>query len=365
MRIFHYIYDHTGNPWVAGGGAVRAYELNRRLARTHDVTIISGRYPGAKDYRTPEGLSYHFAGAGANSYPLSTFCYAAGAWRHLRENQKRDRPDIVVEDFAPYNPIFSYRVRPDAVIQVHQREGILHLKKKKFLLLGAVFYLIEKYYPKRFRNRVVISELARKTFCLDDATVIPNGFDPALTGAEPSDGGFILFLGRFNIREKGLNTLAKAMEKAKTKKTLRLVLAGGGKEDAGVRRLFAFRDAEFPGYVSGASKTKLLSSCSFLVLPSRIEGQPLALLEAAACGKPAVTSDIPALEFAARAGFALRFKKGDPASLAEKIETLMADKALRQDMGRKAREFAADYNWDAIAARYEESLLEMKEESGR
>jgi hypothetical protein len=36
------------NPWVGGGGAVRAYEIYRRLAERHDITIVCGAYPGAK-----------------------------------------------------------------------------------------------------------------------------------------------------------------------------------------------------------------------------------------------------------------------------------------------------------------------------
>src|SRR5690606_3422755 len=39
-RVLHLIYDDPGNPWVAGGGAVRAFEIYRRLtARLGSITI--------------------------------------------------------------------------------------------------------------------------------------------------------------------------------------------------------------------------------------------------------------------------------------------------------------------------------------
>ena len=50
IRILHLIYDHINNPWVGGGGAVRVYEIYRRLADKHDIEVVSGKYPGAENY---------------------------------------------------------------------------------------------------------------------------------------------------------------------------------------------------------------------------------------------------------------------------------------------------------------------------
>lgn len=98
MKILHLIYDHVRNPWVGGGGAVRAYEICRRLAERHHITVVSGKYPGASDYR--EGnLSFKFVGTTRNNYVLSTFCYAARAAGFIASHAKEY--DVVVEDFAP------------------------------------------------------------------------------------------------------------------------------------------------------------------------------------------------------------------------------------------------------------------------
>ncbi|NTU41942.1 MAG: glycosyltransferase family 1 protein, partial [Nitrospirales bacterium] len=51
MRIVHCIYDHIRNPWVGGGGAVRMFEIYRRLSQRHRITVICGKYPGARDYQ--------------------------------------------------------------------------------------------------------------------------------------------------------------------------------------------------------------------------------------------------------------------------------------------------------------------------
>jgi hypothetical protein len=74
MRILHFIYDHIKNPWVGGGGAVRALEIYRRLAEKHMITIICGKYPGAEDY-TEKNLTIHFVGTNKNNYVISTLLY--------------------------------------------------------------------------------------------------------------------------------------------------------------------------------------------------------------------------------------------------------------------------------------------------
>ncbi len=336
---------------MGGGGAVRASEIYKRLAARHQITIVSGKYPGAKDYL--KGVQYHFEGTEKDNYVLSTFSYAARANRFLRRHARK--ADIVIEDFAPWNPVCSYKERPDAVIQVHQREGLLHLKK--YFLAGAVFFMVEKYYPRRFRNQIVISEFEKKRFGLERARIIPNGFDPSFLDLVPAEKGYLLFLGRFHIQQKGLDILARAFKQFSGYK---LVIAGAGKDDKKVRRLFKdISGVEFPGYVRGERKVQLLRDCEIFLLPSRYEGQPLTVFEAAACGKPVLASDIPELRFAVEAGFALSFKKEDPEDLAKKMRLLSEDAALRADMGRRGRQYAKQFTWDAIAKQFESFLLEV------
>ena len=354
MRILHCIYDHINNPWVGGGGAVRAYELNRRLAGKHDITIVSGKHPFAEDYG--EGnLKFHFVGSAANNYIRSTFSYAWRAARYIRAH--RDDVDIVVEDFAPYNPLFSFLTAKKGLLQLHQREGLTHLKK--YFVLGTPFYLLERFYHKAFVHVIVLSKEIKNNFGISgNAAIIPNGFDPSLLDVQLEDHSFILFLGRLHINQKGLDTLNDALATSDCK--IPLVIAGGGKDENRVKKLFVpfagKGTMQFPGYVSGRQKTDYLKNCSFMVMPSRYEGQPLTLLEAAACGKPVVVSDIPELRFAVAAGFGISFKTGNAADLAEKINLLMKDTDLRARMGKEARKYATNFTWDKIAVRYEEFL---------
>lgn len=359
MKILHLIYDHIGNPWVAGGGAFRVYEIYRRFPEKYDITVVTGAYPGAESY-TAGNTRYIFLGTFRNNYVLSTFCYAARTANYVRAHA--GEYDFVVEDFAPYNPVFSFLQHKNAVIQLHQREGVRHLKK--YGPLGAPFFLIEKYYPRFFRNAVTISEMSRNKFGIKGRIgVIPNGFDPALMSHESQENDYILFLGRLHINQKGLDTLRDAMQMSEGK----LVIAGGGKDEDRARAIFSkvVKEGrlEFAGFVSGQVKADLLHKCLFLVSPSRYEGQPLTVIEAAACGKPVIVSDIPELKYAVDAGFGISFKTGDAKDLAGKMNFLLNNNSLRQEMGKKAREYARNFTWDKIAEEYEKYLLGIVRET--
>jgi glycosyltransferase involved in cell wall biosynthesis len=80
------------------------------------------------------------------------------------------------------------------------------------------------------------------------------------------------------------------------------------------------------------------------VLPSYYrEGIPKALLEAAACGKPIVTTDAPGCRdvvVPGKNGFLVPPK--DPIALADALKTLALSSDLRQEMGQLSRQKAED-----------------------
>jgi glycosyltransferase involved in cell wall biosynthesis len=67
---------------------------------------------------------------------------------------------------------------------------------------------------------------------------------------------------------------------------------------------------EYAGFVAGDEKIRLLSGAKLFVLPSRHESSPISILEAAACKKPVIVSDIPELFYVREEGFGLNFPSG-------------------------------------------------------
>lgn len=94
------------------------------------------------------------------------------------------------------------------------------------------------------------------------------------------------------------------------------------------------------------------------VLPSRREGLPLSLLEASACGRPMIATDVPGCRDVVRHGeTGLLVPVDQPVPLADAIVQLANDPALRRRMAQAARkraetEFSAEVVADQIAALY-------------
>lgn len=352
MRIIHFIYDHMNNPWVGGGGAVRAFEIYRRLAKTHHITIVCGKYPGATDY-DDGNISFKFVGTKKKNYVLSTFSYAFEAIKFLRMH--KDDADIVLEDFAPYNPLFSKFVADKPVVlQIHHKEGMNLFNR--YFIFGIPFMLMESLYPRLYSKVISVSEESRKKFSIDNAIIIPNGTDQKLFETTPSEADYIAYLGRLQIHNKGLDTLAQAMSYI----NIKLVIAGRGKDEGKLRALIGKLNTskyiELIGYLSDDEKIKFVANAKIIILPSRYEGQGIVVLEAAACGKPVIVSDIPELRYAVDAGFGISFRTGDSNDLTEKVNFLLNDESKRKEMGEKAREYAKNFTWDKIAEEYEQFL---------
>jgi glycosyltransferase involved in cell wall biosynthesis len=365
MKLLHLIYDHSSNPWVGGGGAVRAYEMCRQLAlRGHEITVLSGRYPGAENFREGK-LSYEFIGTD-RSYVLSTFSYALHTARYVRRRSVEF--DLVVEDFAPWNPVFSALLskRP-SVLHINHREGVNILRR--WHIAGILFYLVEALYPRLFRHVTALSEATRRKIKMPGAVVLPAGISREVLkeGESPSgeEEDYVLYVGRLQVQNKGLDTLMEAMRLLKGNGTgARLLLAGRGRDEERLREMARDLDVEFLGFVDEGEKLRLMRRARLFVLPSRFEGWGIVVLEAASCGKPVVVSDIPELSFALEAGFGTSFRTGDAEDLAGKLAHMLRDEPARERMGRRARQYAMDYTWEGLADKYERYLLDVLRQGG-
>ena len=102
------------------------------------------------------------------------------------------------------------------------------------------------------------------------------------------------------------------------------------------------------------------------VLPSRREGLPLSLLEAAACGRPLIATDVPGCREIARAGVnAILVPVDDPDALAAAMHQLAGDPELRARYGAASRrlaeaEFSSAHIGRAIVALYRRVLEQRK-----
>jgi glycosyltransferase involved in cell wall biosynthesis len=161
---------------------------------------------------------------------------------------------------------------------------------------------------------------------------------------------FVIFCNRTWSPEYGVDLLANAFVKAfKQHKGLRLLLSGGGLQADRIRQILApVGDAvHFPGWVSVADLPGYYGAGDLFVSPSHVDGSSISLLEALACGRPALVSDIPSnREWVIPGQVGDWFIDGDVASLETKLLSLASDPHINT-YGKQARSLAeARADWD-------------------
>jgi L-malate glycosyltransferase len=161
---------------------------------------------------------------------------------------------------------------------------------------------------------------------------------------------FVLFCNRTWSMPYGVTVLAEAFASASQKcADLRLLLAGDGLQSEQVHRILApvGEVVHFPGWVDKKDLPRYYGAGDLFVSPSHYDGSSISLLEALACGRPALVSDIPSnREWVIPGETGDWFVDGDVASLENKLLSLASDPNLNA-YGKQARALAeARADWD-------------------
>lgn len=367
MKILHLLYESRGDYFGIGGVGTRAYEIYGRLKDRHEITLLCKKYPGARNGEI-EGLEHIFAGTESRSLTMTLLSYAYKAARFVSEKGKEF--DVIVEEFSPAVPTFLHAVtRKPVVLQIQGYTGHLYFRKYN-PIYSSVLFLLEHLRPSLYSHYIFINDKTAGRLFLGKKghmAVIPNGVAPELFSLPTQKGDYILYLGRIDIYGKGLDLLVEAYaEFYRSYPDVKLLIAGDGRDmedlKSSVMRLpeGVRKNIEFLGWVSGGRKNELIGNASFVVFPSRHEVQPISVLEAMACGKAVVVSDIPECAFVRQNGAGTSFKSGDHVSLAASMKGLVKNTGL-QEMGMKGREWVKDFTWDRIAEKYEKFLIDINE----
>ncbi|MCH1867666.1 glycosyltransferase family 4 protein [Nocardioides sp. CFH 31398] len=191
--------------------------------------------------------------------------------------------------------------------------------------------------------------------------VVPNAVEPGPAPAPADRGGApttVLFLGQVSAL-KNVPLLVDAWAKVRTDlhTPARLVVAGDGDDldrvGAAVARHGLGADVELRGWVPPAEVDGLLAAADVLVLPSRWEGQPMAVLEAMARGLAVVATEVGGVVDLVDADSGLLVPPDDVDALAGALRTVLDDAALRARLGAGGRrrveaEFSVDRTWRTL-----------------
>lgn len=228
----------------------------------------------------------------------------------------------------------------------------------KASLKGKIYTAVELATNWNLSLYIAVSERDRQNLLragvrADDIALIYNAVDAAQP--PPADRGFLrrefnlpadstvcLAVGRL-VRVKGYDVLVEAMKQVSDqKRNITCVIVGEGEARGELTRQIheAGLDGRviLAGYLPRETIASALASCDVFAMPSRYEGTPIAVLEAAAMACPILASDAGGIpELVANEEHALLVQPEDPSALAQGLIRLGADRAFARRLGENAQ----------------------------
>lgn len=193
----------------------------------------------------------------------------------------------------------------------------------------------------------------------------PRAANSQAAGVEREPPPFTLLSTRSWEPVYGVDVIARAfVQAARQRPELRLVMLGGGSQNGLVRKILAsggllgdnlsnLEEASpsrvvFPGQVSYADLPRFYRAADLYVAATHSDGTSISLLEAMACGVPALVSDIPGnREWVIEGENGWLFPDGDAEALARAILKAVDERSCLPEMGAQARKLAEQRaDWD-------------------
>ncbi|HEY5526567.1 MAG TPA: glycosyltransferase [Candidatus Anoxymicrobiaceae bacterium] len=365
MKILVFNWRDIAHP-EAGGAEVNIHEQARRWAELGStVTMFTSRPRGRSFAERMDGIDIYRAGGRFGVYLWAALAYLVFL---------RRKADVIldIENGIPFfTPLYS---RKPVVLLMH------HLHQDQFLVemgrhLGRFGRFLERVMvPLLYRNMPVVavsrSTEDRKREALwrggdMDMRVVYNGVDHAfyLPSGTPAEKPTVLYLGRIK-RYKQLPRLIAMMPGLRAEvPDAELVIAGDGDAMEEVREAVAASPAresiKILGRVTEEEKLELLRRAWVMATPSMNEGWGVTVIEANACGTPAVAFRVAGLDEAIVDGETGVLCEDD-AAFTGALAGVLSDESLRERLTLGAMRWASRFDWDETSHQTLELLEQQR-----
>jgi glycosyltransferase involved in cell wall biosynthesis len=248
----------------------------------------------------------------------------------------------------------------------HRLRFLLHRLVRQPLVIPSLW---------RAARVVCVSETFRREICektripVSKTQVVYHGLSPLFRAGEDSEHNnsagdtlslkypFILSVSTVNPH-KNYETLIRAFSQVVRLPQLsayHLMIAGGIGVSSTYKMLLALIDeldlkdkVHFLGHVAHEDLVSYYRAARVFVFPSRLETFGHPLVEAMATGIPVISSDLPVCREICQDA-AWYFDPQDDAMLADRIQTVLLDQDLGQELARRGIERSRAFSWDTAA----------------
>lgn len=323
MKIAMITFEYP--PFIMGGAGVYADNISKELTNLgHDVTIITPQIELSPPYEINGKLAIY-------RIPLLKYLpfKALQFWIKLPAYFKQLN-DVQHFDVVHFNALSYWFLRKKLsnaphIGTVHHLVKDAYNKNRyenAFSLLDLsgennfALRVIEKRYIQSIDRFIAVSNFTKdrivKSYNIDPGKIdiIYNGVNVPKCNFSQSevleykkelslpDKPIILFVGRIDDPRKGLPLLFNAFRQVLLSRDAALLIVGKGnrsKLNTMACELGILSDVHFAGYVDDVHLRMIYQLCDVYVIPSRLEGFGLTILEAMSAGKPIVATNVGAI----------------------------------------------------------------------
>ena len=360
IRRIHMVAWRDLDDPEAGGSELHAHMIAARWAAAGlDVTFRTSAVPGEPAALTRDGYRVLRRSGRYAVFP-------GAAWEGIRMGHRPGDALVEIWNGMPFlSPLWYRGPRIVFLHHVHAEMWGMVLPPTLAKLGNA---MERRVAPRFYRHSrlVTLSESSRAEIVgmlgLPEAnvSVAPPGVDDRFTpGGHRSPTPLVVAVGRL-VPVKRFDELLRTLAKVKTDQPdLEAVLIGEGYERAALEALRTELGADdwvhMPGRVPDADLVSWYRQAWVVASSSQREGWGMTLTEAAACGTPAVASDIAGHRDAVIDGES-GLLVDDLGQLPVALAQVLGDDVLRSRLSRGALARARWFTWDATALRALEAL---------
>ena len=351
MKIAIIDMDDLKNPFGGTGQSRATRQVGKRLARRHQVTVYCSKYPGWKDYEE-DGIKYIHVGLETPSSRLTNLVFVLNIPFLVR----RIKADVIIENFnAPFSISFAPLFTRIPVIGLPTMFNAVEFSKKYHLPFHWVEWLGMKFYKYLLPYSDIDSAKALRLNPKIIYKTVPQGVGPEFFRIKPVRPRHILYFGRLDIWQKGVDLLLQAYSLVADKIKYPLVIAGHGPDEPQVKQLInqlgLQNKVKLIGPIYGEMKAKVFSESIYNVFPSRHDEICLATLEVLAAGLPVICFDLLESKWLTPK-VSLKAPSFDIKTYSKLLLTATQPETINP-LRTATKPFAKRYTWDKVATQIE------------